>query len=202
MQSVESLRLGVKNCEFNLSMNYLFPLFLSNIPLLSPPTSLSFSGVAFFPGHLTHTNEVLVNIGEDYFAKRTSAQSLEILSRRSSLLQSRLSQLEDEIDRIASQMRFGYAVFDRGDGTVEINEKFVEEEEEEEGGEERERERERERRERERELRSRMAEMSEMSSEELLSGMEDAELRERLSSLLALVCSLPPHQNSFSNYRD
>lgn len=41
-----------------------------------------FSDVAFFPGYITHTNEVTVLLGDNYFAKTTSSYAREILSRR------------------------------------------------------------------------------------------------------------------------
>eukprot|EP00054_Salpingoeca_dolichothecata_P024268 m.164885 g.164885 ORF g.164885 m.164885 type:complete len:309 (-) comp24958_c0_seq8:54-980(-) len=38
--------------------------------------------LAFFPGELIHTNELLVLLGDDYFAERSSLQASEIVDRR------------------------------------------------------------------------------------------------------------------------
>jgi unconventional prefoldin RPB5 interactor 1 len=37
---------------------------------------------AFFEGRLVHTNELLVLLGENYFARRTATQTLGIIERR------------------------------------------------------------------------------------------------------------------------
>ena len=37
---------------------------------------------AFIPGHLKHTNEILVLLGENWFAQRSAKQSAEIVRRR------------------------------------------------------------------------------------------------------------------------
>lgn len=40
------------------------------------------SQVAFIPGYIYHTNEIMVLLGENYFAKRTTKQATEIIARR------------------------------------------------------------------------------------------------------------------------
>jgi hypothetical protein len=37
---------------------------------------------AFFPGELVHTNELMVLLGENYFAERSAVQATEIVDRR------------------------------------------------------------------------------------------------------------------------
>ena len=37
---------------------------------------------AFMPGQLYHTNEILVLLGDNWFAKRTAKQAIEIAERR------------------------------------------------------------------------------------------------------------------------
>lgn len=40
------------------------------------------AGCAFFPGTIVHTNEILVLLGENYFAERTASQARQIIQRR------------------------------------------------------------------------------------------------------------------------
>ena len=40
------------------------------------------AGCAFFPGSIVHTNEILVLLGENYFAERTASQARQIIQRR------------------------------------------------------------------------------------------------------------------------
>lgn len=37
---------------------------------------------AFFPGELVHTNELMVLLGDNYFAERSAVQAAEIVDRR------------------------------------------------------------------------------------------------------------------------
>ena len=46
--------------------------------------------LAFFEGELQHTNEVLVLLGDNYFAKMTAPRAAELLSERRTALRSRL----------------------------------------------------------------------------------------------------------------
>ncbi|KAL3038365.1 hypothetical protein AAZX31_01G128900 [Glycine max] len=56
-----------------------------------------FGKAAFFPGHLIHTNEFLVLLGEGHYAERTSKQTVEILQQRGKSLDSRVDSLEANI---------------------------------------------------------------------------------------------------------
>ena len=41
-----------------------------------------FGSLAFMPGQLVHTNEILVLLGDNYFVERSAFQAVEIVSRR------------------------------------------------------------------------------------------------------------------------
>lgn len=45
-------------------------------------SQVPFGKLAFMPGKLVHSNEVLVLLGDDYFAWRSAAQAGEIVQRR------------------------------------------------------------------------------------------------------------------------
>lgn len=38
--------------------------------------------LAFFEGNLKNTNEILILLGDNYFAKRSSKQTIDIIQRR------------------------------------------------------------------------------------------------------------------------
>ena len=41
-----------------------------------------FGSVAFMPGRLIHTNEIMVLLGDNWFAERSASQALEMVERR------------------------------------------------------------------------------------------------------------------------
>lgn len=43
---------------------------------------IPFSKLAFFPGKLIHTNEVLVLLGDNWFVERSAKQACQIIDRR------------------------------------------------------------------------------------------------------------------------
>lgn len=53
--------------------------------LISVPAVLSqvpFGSIAFMPGKLIHTNEILVLLGDNWFVERSAAQAQQIVERR------------------------------------------------------------------------------------------------------------------------
>ncbi|KHN21812.1 RNA polymerase II subunit 5-mediating protein like [Glycine soja] len=74
---------------------------LTHVPLPSRGGAeggqVPFGKAAFFPGHLIHTNEFLVLLGEGHYAERTSKQTVEILQQRGKSLDSRVDSLEANI---------------------------------------------------------------------------------------------------------
>lgn len=49
---------------------------------LSLSFKVPFGSLAFMPGQLVHTNEILVLLGDNYFVERSAFQAVEIVSRR------------------------------------------------------------------------------------------------------------------------
>ncbi|XP_071739557.1 uncharacterized protein [Rutidosis leptorrhynchoides] len=87
-----------------------------------------FGKAAFFPGRLIHTNELMVLLGEGYYAERTSKQTIEILKRRGKDLESQIETLK----AIIKDLKFEASFFDdtateAAEGIVEIREDYVEE---------------------------------------------------------------------------
>ena len=85
-------------------------------------------------GYITHTNEITVNLGEQYFAKRTAPQARDILQRRKKYVDDSLQQLNEEIERLKVQILAGNQIFEPlgekgGDGVREITEPYDSDEE-------------------------------------------------------------------------
>ncbi|KAI3839291.1 hypothetical protein MKW92_002834 [Papaver armeniacum] len=53
-----------------------------------------FGKAAFFPGHVVHTNEFIVLLGEGYYVQRTSKQTVGVLQRRGEVLDSQVESLK------------------------------------------------------------------------------------------------------------
>lgn len=62
--------------------------------------------VAFFPGHLIHTNEIMVLLGDNWFVERSAKQAIEIIDRRIKLVEKQLSDLQKEETNIRSQKNY------------------------------------------------------------------------------------------------
>ena len=45
-------------------------------------SQVPFGSLAFMPGKLVHTNEIMVLLGENWFTERSASQALEIVARR------------------------------------------------------------------------------------------------------------------------
>jgi len=53
--------------------------------------------LAFVPGYVTHTNELLVSLGQNYFAERSASQTCEIISRRIHMLDAEIAVLRERM---------------------------------------------------------------------------------------------------------
>lgn len=56
--------------------------YLLYVYLLFPQVMVPFGSLAFMPGRLLHTNEILVLLGDNWFAERSAKQAVEIVQRR------------------------------------------------------------------------------------------------------------------------
>ena len=85
---------------------------------------------AFMEGTLIHTNEILVLLGDNWFAERSAKESREICSRRLQNCQEMLDKIDGEIKLYESWLKEAEQLaFDseRGEGNLEIREPYNEE---------------------------------------------------------------------------
>ncbi|XP_078167597.1 prefoldin chaperone subunit family protein isoform X2 [Carex rostrata] len=86
-----------------------------------------FGGVAFFPGRLIHTNELLVLLGEGYYAERSAKQTVEILLRRGKSLEDQIDFLKATISDLEAEAKFfSSTATEAAEGLVEIREEYIE----------------------------------------------------------------------------
>lgn len=75
-----------QHCSFRVSKltsnNEFFLLVLKIYTKILNSTQVPFGSVAFMPGKLVHTNEIMVLLGDNWFAERSASQALEIVARR------------------------------------------------------------------------------------------------------------------------
>ena len=60
--------------------------------------------MAFIPGKMIHTNEVLVLLGENYFVWRSNTQAVQIITRRLAYLKERIGVEEAEMKRLEGKV--------------------------------------------------------------------------------------------------
>lgn len=85
--------------------------------------------LAFMPGKLVHTNELLVHLGDNWFVERSAKQSVEIANRKIVKCNELLERLEKNEAQIAEWLKKLDEMKSDRDNLVEIHEEFNEEEE-------------------------------------------------------------------------
>lgn len=86
-----------------------------------------FGKAAFFPGRMIHTNELLVLLGEGYYAERTAKQTLEILRRRAKVLDSNVEGVKAVIEDLRAEASFfTNTAAEAAAGIMEIREDYEE----------------------------------------------------------------------------
>lgn len=65
-----------------VEINFWIFYINDNFKILIIFKQIPFSKLAFFPGKLIHTNEILVLLGDNWFVERSAKQSCEIINRR------------------------------------------------------------------------------------------------------------------------
>jgi len=69
-----------------------------------------FGSLAFMPGKLIHTNEILVLLGDNWFAERSASQAIEIIKRRQQSIEENIKSVKNEIDYFSSQLNFNQII--------------------------------------------------------------------------------------------
>ncbi|KAF9150597.1 uri1, prefoldin-like chaperone [Linnemannia schmuckeri] len=70
---------------------------------ISHPVMVPIGNLAFMPGKLIHTNEVLVMLGDNWFVDRSAVQAAEIVDRRMELVQENIEKLKSQEDEIRNK---------------------------------------------------------------------------------------------------
>ncbi|PHT76669.1 hypothetical protein T459_20191 [Capsicum annuum] len=111
--------------EFAADNNTLINLVQRLPDQLHHEIMVPFGKAAFFPGHLVHTNEFLVLLGEGHYAERTAKQTVEILNRRGKALEVQVEAVKALMQDLKAEASFfdataSEAAFKRGRKTLEI----------------------------------------------------------------------------------
>jgi len=56
------------------------------------------------PGKLIHTNEILVLLGDNWFAERSASQAIEIVKRRQQSIDENIKLVNTELEVLSSQL--------------------------------------------------------------------------------------------------
>ncbi|GMH35594.1 hypothetical protein BSKO_03462 [Bryopsis sp. KO-2023] len=69
------------------------------------PVMVPFGGAAFFPGHLVHSNEVMVNLGASHIVECSAKHAEGMLGRRMTKLGGEIKSMEERIQSLRSDIR-------------------------------------------------------------------------------------------------
>ncbi|KAG0027076.1 uri1, prefoldin-like chaperone [Podila clonocystis] len=95
-----------------------------------------FGNLAFMPGKLIHTNEVLVMLGDNWFVDRSAVQAAEIVDRRMEYVQENITKLKTQEDALRNKSGMapgllgGQEYNEEGLPIVEITEPYFSDDEE------------------------------------------------------------------------
>ncbi|XP_033626609.1 unconventional prefoldin RPB5 interactor-like [Asterias rubens] len=79
-----------------------------------------FGSVAFMPGQIVHTNEIMVLLGDNWFCERSAKQACEIVDRRKENVDSMLSDLAKQSDLLKSRLGFTSELKDMSDNKGDL----------------------------------------------------------------------------------
>lgn len=95
------------------------------VPIASAPNHCP---LAYLPGYIKHTNELLVLLGDNWFVERTAKQSIEIIDRRVKKVDEMISEINKEKEQYESWIKMTDEIMGEQKG-VEIIEEYDEEKE-------------------------------------------------------------------------
>ncbi|XP_068246263.1 unconventional prefoldin RPB5 interactor isoform X2 [Palaemon carinicauda] len=84
--------------------------------------------LAFMPGRLIHTNEILVLLGDNWFAERSAKEAIEIVNRRVKDCNEKIKSAENQMNLHKNWLKETSSLFEEGRDQVEIIEELTEEE--------------------------------------------------------------------------
>ncbi|EAL62718.2 RNA polymerase II subunit 5-mediating protein [Dictyostelium discoideum AX4] len=108
---------------------------LQHLPdTLQPKIMVPMGKLAFFEGNLKNTNEILILLGDNYFAKRSSKQTIDIIQRRDKDIDTSINDLREQIkglkQRVSMTTDLSKALHEKEyDNIVEIKEEYNSDEE-------------------------------------------------------------------------
>lgn len=83
---------------------------------------------AFMPGHIYHTNEILVLLGDDYFVEKSAKETIEFVNRRIKFCHEQLSNLEKQKSMLEKWLNAADTFKKENEEFVDISETCTEEE--------------------------------------------------------------------------
>ncbi|EGG17789.1 RNA polymerase II subunit 5-mediating protein [Cavenderia fasciculata] len=101
---------------------------------LTQKTKVPLGKYAFFEGEMVDTNEVLILLGENYFAQRSAKQTIDIIQRREKDINANIKNLTTQIDALRGKMEVATDISkalrqNRDDNIIEIKEEYDSDEE-------------------------------------------------------------------------
>lgn len=84
--------------------------------------------LAFFPGYIHHTNELMMLIGENYFVEKSNKEAFEFIDRRIKLCNSKLEMLKNQKTMLENWLQATESVRNESEQLVDITETCTEEE--------------------------------------------------------------------------
>ena len=96
---------------------------LSTLPdRLTYDCTVPFGKLAFIPGRVVHSNEILVLLGENYFVERSCKQAIDIVNRRLVNIDANLQQHQKEKEVFHQQKKYTTDFLDDSTKFIEIKE--------------------------------------------------------------------------------
>ncbi|CAN7982664.1 unnamed protein product [Ixodes hexagonus] len=110
----ESQQKGLQSCEAKLERWAQFERDYESLcgrldtlaDRVSHEVMVPLNSLAFMPGRLVHTNEVLVLLGDNWFAQRSARQAFDIAKRRADQCRRMLKDLENEKEQRSNWIKY------------------------------------------------------------------------------------------------
>ncbi|KAH9326166.1 hypothetical protein KI387_006344, partial [Taxus chinensis] len=127
-ESLETSRQELHKLEEFVQDNRKLMKLVQKLPdEMSHDIMVPFGKAAFFPGRMIHTNEFVVLLGDGYYAERTAKQTLEVLRRRTSVLESKIEDIKTVMEDLHAEASFfTNTAAEAAAGVMEIREDYVE----------------------------------------------------------------------------